>query len=284
MQQLSSLLEKALVNGGWWGFAKKMPDPVPACEACGQPVCIIPPVGNECLDGCKVVPQLRAHGPGPNRWAVCRFCRTCCQRLSDEYEVREIEEAKRDPIRIRSKARQLQVPEDVVPALVAESLEDRKSMLRTTEFCGDTTKLVLVLAGGHGLGKSWAAAWALWEHQAGGLYVSAAQLGSTSIYNEEKWERLLRMPLLVVDDFGSDFVDRKTNGAKKLEMLICDRVSQKRQTILTTNLSPSALTWSPRLKERFDNHGTIADLGGGIGEIKPQGDLGLGDKEEPTRQ
>ena len=100
-------------------------------------------------------------------------------------------------------------------------------------------KSVLLLSGSVGGGKTVAACWAMAGD--GGLCVSAPDLARISTdFDRAEWRRLAAARLLVVDDMGTEQHADKFSGA--LTQLLSERAAHGGRTILTSNLTPKALS------------------------------------------
>lgn len=103
-----------------------------------------------------------------------------------------------------------------VPAIVSGELKPREALevVRTWWADGEPARPWLMMGGSTGLGKTWAGAWVLAD--AGGRYATTADLirafgslrdarGPVQIAAaEQTWERIIRAPVLVLDEFGRE--------------------------------------------------------------------------------
>ncbi len=130
-----------------------------------------------------------------------------------------------------------------------------------------TDKTWLVMAGATGTGKSVASAWLILKTlEAGGsaVFKQAADLASMSTYDEgrDELDRLKRVTLLVVDDFGTENLTDHAGGL--LYVLFDARHSARKRTVLTSNLVGHSLTarFGPRIADRIAQDGIAKELRG----------------------
>lgn len=100
-------------------------------------------------------------------------------------------------------------------------------------------KLVAVMAGELGVGKSFAMAEAI--DKRGGSFVEASDICRSGWYNDEKWDDWRLAPLLALDELGMEPMDEKGWWEGKLFRLLSGRLNDNRRTILATNLSKEDL-------------------------------------------
>ncbi len=94
---------------------------------------------------------------------------------------------------------------------------------------------ILVLGGPRGVGKTQAAAWALGEVSSG-RFLKSDELSRIGAYNKEAQDKLKQPELLVVDDLGVEYADRKGFLFALVDALIDTRYADERRTIITTNM------------------------------------------------
>lgn len=99
----------------------------------------------------------------------------------------------------------------------------------------DTSKTFLVLEGGVGVGKTYAAA--DFAARPGGLFVKADAVARLSSFDAEGWERLYRAPALALDDLGCERLDEKGWAVGAILALIDRRYDDAARTVITTNLA-----------------------------------------------
>lgn len=99
--------------------------------------------------------------------------------------------------------------------------------------------VMLVLSGGPGVGKTIAASWALWRKA--GMFVRAGSLVDRSPDREAVMRAALSVPLLVVDDLGTEYLDKNRWAVGEIETLLVRRFDEKRPTVITCNLPPEEL-------------------------------------------
>ena len=102
--------------------------------------------------------------------------------------------------------------------------------------------LFLLLGGPLGRGKSFAAAWCI--DQLGGRFIASAEMAALK-FNEAEVESVLRAPCLALDDFGMEASDAGGWTSAHMFRVLADRYSEKRPTVITTNV------WGPDLEGKF---------------------------------
>ena len=126
----------------------------------------------------------------------------------------------------------------------------------------ETKQTLLLLAGGVGVGKSVAAAYAI--RRTPGRWFSAPGMGQMQGFDRARdVTALLKPRLLVVDDLGAEFADRNEWARTQLRTLICQRHDDGARTLITTNLN--AAQWRAYADERLLDRlatGTVKTIGG----------------------
>lgn len=145
-----------------------------------------------------------------------------------------------------------------LPALALEAIQAglRDTLaLRTVREWVSGEGLILVLSGGPGVGKTCAAAWALWKKP--GIFVKAPRLVDRSAERDSLVSQARAVPLLVVDDLGTEYLDPKGWAAGEIEGVLVDRFDQKRRTLITCNLAPEdmAARYGARVADRIQGGG-----------------------------
>jgi len=120
--------------------------------------------------------------------------------------------------------------------VVVKGLEPRESRVVTKEWLAGT-KLMLVLHGGPGSGKTVAACEALLDprYRRAGRFITAYQLSRESYYERDFHLANEKAGLLVVDDIGQEQLAGPFLAT--LDGLLSERIRWERRTILTANLS-----------------------------------------------
>lgn len=149
------------------------------------------------------------------------------------------------------------VPADFLDLITAGPMHDTQALaeVRRGEF------RALVLAGAIGRGKSVAASWWLldgpWPAKHDPLFVSSARLARWERYDNAAMDRLLLASKLVIDDLGEEFNDTKGNFLAVLDETVSDRISNRRPTVITTNLDVA------KFRERYGERITDRIKGAG---------------------
>lgn len=157
-----------------------------------------------------------------------------------EQERRRRWEATAERERIARRRRESGIGERMWEDLDAPEPWDPLEVVR--EFLADERLTFLVLLGGLGVGKTFAAAWAVDQH--GGALVKVASLLDER-FESERWKRVRNAALLALDDYG---VRRDTKGHLDgiFGELVDLRYDHRRKTIITSNLPGSAPDDDPR--------------------------------------
>ena len=126
----------------------------------------------------------------------------------------------------------------------------------------ESGQTLLLLAGGVGIGKSVAAAYAI--KRTPGRWFAAPDMPQLQGYERAREvDALMRPRLLVIDDLGAEYADRNEWARTQLRTLICKRHDEGARTVITTNLNAAA--WKEyadaRLIDRLGT-GTVKTIGG----------------------
>lgn len=179
------------------------------------------------------------------------------------------------------------VPRRCVELVCAQArLKDTPAVVGMREWLR-SGKTFCLLVGGFGTGKTVAASAVLkmarrpvyfWDHDkdksvqswaysnSQGLFVRAAELSSTSPFAEEgrgHWSRVRRVPWLVVDDLGMERIDNAGIWQEQFDLLMDCRYSERRKTVLSTNLSQEAFgqRYLGRVLDRVQHDGVVVICG-----------------------
>lgn len=147
---------------------------------------------------------------------------------------------------LRSLARDRDVPEDEDLRAVAldEAPPETAALVafraahdwRRGRRCG----CVAIVGGPRGTGKSCALAWVILRSEASALYLQAPEVTACPrngfSENEHRWQRWLTVPLLGLDDLGTEAGDPELVAA-----LLWQRYDRGLRTLVTTNLDRNAV-------------------------------------------
>jgi DNA replication protein DnaC len=136
--------------------------------------------------------------------------------------------------------------------------DDTEAMAAVRTFLA-SDKLVLLMAGDVGRGKSVAAAWAV-DQVRGAKFFEAAKIARANVYDSAAWLAFFSPSLLAIDELGMETMDPKGWCESKLYELVNDRIQSGKQTILVTNLDPKAFLArypDPRLRDRIRAHAQL---------------------------
>ena len=154
-------------------------------------------------------------------------------RLADvEKRVADLEA--REVLRHRAdRLKRTGIPEAVWGLLDAPQATD--AFHATAEFLREAVESgrFLVLAGPAGRGKTVAACWGVWHR--GGRYLMAQELVRLSTFDREIWEELAGVPLLALDDLGSERGNDEFDA--NLYEFLDRRHRRLRKTVICTNLT-----------------------------------------------
>lgn len=128
------------------------------------------------------------------------------------------------------------IPRRMWPAL--DALQPTEAV-RAVRDWRPSKRTFLVLEGGVGVGKTYAAA--SYAAQPGGLFVKADTLARMSSFDAEGWERLYHAPALALDDLGCERLDEKGWAVGAILALIDRRYDDAARTVITTNLGIEAI-------------------------------------------
>ena len=167
------------------------------------------------------------------------------------------------------------IPQRIISTLTGEHLST-PAYQAVEKFLGAPREgWCLVLAGPKGCGKSTAAAYYLWEkaRQSEGnpssamRWWTASRVARVSGYNQEL-EKMMQVSHMVIDDLGTEYLDKNGYFSHRLDELIDDRYSNYKRTIITTNLNAKDFQnrygdrVADRIREGFKHGGGYAELDG----------------------
>ena len=167
------------------------------------------------------------------------------------------------------------IPQRIIETLAGEHL-DTPAYQAVKEFLGASREgWCLVLAGPKGCGKSTAAASYLWdkikqsesEPTRAMRWWTASRVARVSGYNAEL-EKMMQVQVMVIDDLGTEYLDKNGYFSHRLDELIDDRYSNYKKTIITTNLNSKdfqvryGARVADRIREGFKYGGGYVELNG----------------------
>lgn len=196
-------------------------------------------------------PRPTTPDPGTHTEALFGAVARLAQRVEDPRHLADLAAvAARDRAlaqrALRVLAREQEVPEDEDLRAVAlapnpPETPALEAFRAAVAWCaGQRRGLVAVVSGARGTGKSSAMAWVLLHGEASALYVLAPELLAVPqngfSENAHRWERWRSVPLLAIDDLGTE-----TGDTEIITSLLWQRYERGRRTLLTTNLSREQL-------------------------------------------
>lgn len=125
----------------------------------------------------------------------------------------------------------------------------------------------LVLSGPKDCGKTQAAVWAL-SQVSNGRFIRSDELSRIDSYAREEHAMLHDPALLVIDDLGTEFMDKKGFLLRLIDSLIDGRYSFEKRTIITTNLRADdhkgkvgfKTRYGARIQDRMKECGVFEEL------------------------
>ena len=136
------------------------------------------------------------------------------------------------------------MPQRIIDTLQSKP-KDTSALLAVKKFMEAPKEAwCLVLAGPKGCGKSTAGAYYLWNKTKSMAsappkdmrWWTASRVARVSGFNDHL-EKMMSVPLMVIDDLGVEYLDKNGYFNHRLDELIDDRYSNYRKTIITTNLN-----------------------------------------------
>lgn len=177
-------------------------------------------------------------------------------RVQAERDKLAAEEAARAHWEERARLEGRGIPAKYIDHLLAGKLLDTTAMQTARAFLGDPEMRILVLSGSKGCGKTLAASWIaaqespdvffdraryratpVWPNDLHPRFIDAAQLARLPRYESEIMVPLERCSMLVIDDLGMEYADKKGAFHSLLDGLINSRYAARVRTVITTNVS-----------------------------------------------
>ena len=155
-----------------------------------------------------------------------------------------------------------------VPARMLDAMSDGEPTKRTTaldavtEWLASEERDLLVLSGGVGCGKTFAAAYACTQAR-WPVFCDPMTLGTLKRFDAQAVEPFVACSLLVIDDLGQEFADDKGNAIQFIEALLARRQARKLRTLITTNLLPGQFKarYDERIADRIRESGKFVSCG-----------------------
>lgn len=156
------------------------------------------------------------------------------------------------------------VPKRLWEALAEPQETDAVKVVR--EWLETEAQTFLVIAGGVGVGKTVAAAFACQE-RSGSRFVKAIDVARAGQFNAEFWDEVNTASLLALDDLGTEPLDEKGWALAGLHALFDSRYDDALPTVITTNLTFDAFMArygqdGGRLRDRLRECGRWVNLAG----------------------
>jgi len=180
------------------------------------------------------------------------------KKLELERKASEASVAQAERTRRWSELRRRRVPSAIADLVVDGALK-RTDALDETRARLD--RLVVVLAGNPGCGKTVAACSRLEERSSGQLIRASELVELSSDWGDRHKLRELRsVGVLLLDDLGVEYRDAKM--ASRLDDILDARISAKLPTMITTNLTAKTfeIRYGRRVWSRLAGHGAYVEL------------------------
>lgn len=173
-------------------------------------------------------------------------------KTAEHYREQELQERAERDKRFRELLAEQGLPQKDILRILGGGCKDTAALTVARQFA-DSAHRILVLSGGPGCGKTFAAGWlvAQQERFPGARFLDVSRLLRMNRYSEAAMTELERCSLLAIDDLGSEYVDAKGAWLSLLDGLVNARYAADLRTVITTNV-PAA-----RFKEQYGER--IAD-------------------------
>jgi len=195
---------------------------------------------NPCLMGCKLINKDCAYG------------------------VKVIERAKISVLNYLNK---------IVPKKIFKDLSKVKQTQALNLASGWKYKGVLYLFGESGIGKSFCAAWLLYNHKLNqvtkywdredvwnDILTGISWVSAYDAVDKLNFEMVKRAPMLILDDLGTE---QQTPGNKStIGEIIAKRYDNDVPTIITSNINPNSLMYGKRVTDRIADEGYCVEFTG----------------------
>lgn len=188
---------------------------------------------------------------------------TSCEVLALQEKWAKYEESRRKLEAVSARSSR-STPRRLWPLFDSGNIQETESLQEVKKFSDEVDALFLILAGGLGVGKTVAAAWATDSYQLSALFVDATEIARASWYDNEAYGRWERVDLLVIDDLGVEYADKKGGFTMQLDGLLNSRYNNGLKTIITTNLTLERFKerYSERVMDRIHECGRFVELRG----------------------
>lgn len=163
------------------------------------------------------------------------------------------------------------LPLDKLRSIAAGESHDTDALAAVRKFLASESRL-LVLAGGRGVGKTYAATWWATREQPPPVelacgpprFVDAPALARWPRYDDERMTQLEGARALVIDDLGLEYNDRHGAFTSLLDGLVNHRYAALLPTVITTNQGAAAFCkrYGERVADRIREVGRFVELHG----------------------
>lgn len=190
------------------------------------------------------------------------------KRLADAKAAEERERAEDEDRRVEAERQAemarvaaLDIPVEYLDLVTSEQFQPTEATAAVADVRG-----LVILGGGVGCGKTAAAcSWLYSGRAGGGLFLKAQRLARWPRYDNAQMDRVLGIPRLVIDDVGAEFQDKFGAFQSLLDEVIDGRVSNRRATVMTTNLPADEFRarYLERIADRIRGSGRYVGISAG---------------------
>lgn len=205
------------------------------------------------IDACETA---KAHETCPMAKA-----RSCPRRMRWEDQ----QEAKRQRDQRLHRFRNFGVPERVTRVIASGAITETEALQTSREFLRDPRLCFLGLAAAPGVaGKTTAPVIAAWQEGIDPLFMTAGLFTCTNRFDRAEMDNLGRVPLLIIDDLGTEFVDARGAFASLFDTVVNARYSACVKTIVTCNMTAKEFRsrYGARLADRWRESGRFVEFTG----------------------
>lgn len=194
------------------------------------------------------------------------------EQIAAQREAERLEEVERDKHRRRSRLVDLGLPpKDLELVLGGTAYMSETQAMGEAQALLESGKVILVLSGERGCGKTTAASWWVAQAHKGGsqylvstraMFRDASKLARQSRYDDKGMQDLERAEALVIDDLGIEYDDKSGATRSFFDALINSRYANMLPTVITTNLNGQQFKarYGERVADRIREAGKFVEL------------------------
>lgn len=222
--------------------------------------------------------QWMAKAESKRAWAAAHPDEAAAEasRMEQDDRAAEIREARRQrelrSLLTSGRLRSMGVPRNLAESIQADEERELRGESRKwqTKAMADARKWLesdrrfFLLVGDAGSGKSSAAAWTLLQARTEehGAFICVTEMARLSRFEDgREWDRLLRVPWLVVDDVGSE--SRSAFFSERFFELVNERHGMRRRTVFSCNINVMEFKsrYGARVESRLRPDVHVSDTG-----------------------